>query len=69
MPTTTMKTTTVEHFQTGGAEATLAAVRAEFEARNPGATVAAAAFSYAYPGRPGEGRWVGVEVTYEVVAA
>ncbi len=57
-------TDTMEFFQNDGADATLAAAKAEYEKRNPGRKVADARFSYAYPGRPGEGRWVGIDIDY-----
>lgn len=61
----TMKTDTMEFFQNDGADETLAQAKAEFEKRYPSRKVLSARFSYAYPGRPGEGRWVGIDMDYE----
>lgn len=57
--------TTIEVFQDGGADETLVAARAEFERKNPSMRAVDAVFEYAYPARPGEGRWVGIGITYQ----
>lgn len=61
--------TTVEIFQNGGADETLAQAKAKFEKDNPGMHAVKAEFEYAHPGRPGEGRWVGIGITYAVTKA
>lgn len=60
----TEKTSEFEFFQNDGYDATIAAANAEFMGKHPGATITNTVFTYAYPGRPGEGRWVGMKVTY-----
>ena len=60
-----MQTDTIEFFQVDGADATLAEARADYEKKHPGRKAMDARFSYAYPGRPSEGRWVGIEIDYE----
>lgn len=60
-----MQTETVEFFQKDGADETLAQAKLDFEKQHPGKKALGARFSYAYPGRPGEGRWVGIEIDYE----
>lgn len=57
-------TTTIEFFQTGGPDETLEAATKKFLAGNPGRQVLEAKFEYAYPGRPGEGRTVGIAITH-----
>ncbi len=57
-------TDTVEFFQNGGADETLAKAKEDYEKSHPGRKAMDARFSYAYPGRPGEGRWVGIEIDY-----
>lgn len=56
--------TTIEIFQNGGADETLAEAKAKFEKDNRDMQVLTAEFEYAHPGRPGEGRWVGIGITY-----
>lgn len=53
-------------FQNGGAAETEAAARTQYALENPTHQVVSFAWSWAMPGRPGEGRWVGFEVTFEV---
>ena len=60
-----MQTDTMEFFQIDGADATLAEAKADYEKKHPGRKVVDARFSYAYAGRPSEGRWIGIEVDYE----
>lgn len=60
-----MQTETMEFFQKDGADETLAQAKLEFESRHPNRKVVGARFAYAYPGRPGEGRWVGLDIDYE----
>jgi hypothetical protein len=57
-------TDTIEFFQNGGADETLDQAKADYEKSHPGRKAMHARFSYAYPGRPGEGRWVGIEIDY-----
>lgn len=57
-------TDTIEFFQNDGADATLAKAKADYEKSHPDRKVMDARFSYAYPGRPGEGRWVGIDIDY-----
>ena len=64
--TTETKSTTEEFFQNGGADETLAQASKEWEGRNPGRRVTKAEFKYAHPGRPGEGRYVGIEIHHEL---
>ena len=59
-----METTTIEFFQTDGALETIMAASAKFEKDNPTRRVVDANFEYASPGRPGEGRWVGIKVEH-----
>lgn len=56
--------TTIEVFQNGSADATLAGAMIEFEEKNPTRFAVKAEFAYAYPGRQGEGRWVGISITH-----
>lgn len=60
-----MQTDTMEFFQNDGADETLAQAKVEFEKRHPNRKALNARFVYAYPGRPGEGRWVGIDIDYE----
>lgn len=63
MNTMTIKTTTVEHFQTGSYDDTLKSAIQTFEAKT-GKHVAFASFSYAHPSGY-DGRWVGILISYE----
>lgn len=58
--------TTYEFFQNGGADATFADAKLEYALEHPDHKITGAKFEYAYPGRPGEGRWVGIEIEYEI---
>jgi hypothetical protein len=60
-----MATETIEFFQNDGADETLAQAKKDFEQKHPGKKVLDAKFAYAYPGRPGEGRWVGIDISWE----
>jgi len=60
-----MDTKQIEFFQNDGIEQTLGAARVEFANAHPLVTITGARIVAAYPGRPGEGRWVTIEVTYE----
>lgn len=57
-------TDTIEFFQKDGADETLAQAKADYEQKNPGRKAMDARFAYAYPGRPGEGRWVGIDIDW-----
>lgn len=59
-----METTTIEFFQTDGADETIKAASAKFEQDNPTRRAIVANFEYASPGRPGEGRWVGIKIEH-----
>jgi len=59
-----MKTTEVQFLQNDGYDATLAAVKVQFESEHPKRSVASMKFLAAYPGDR-DGRWVTIEVTYE----
>lgn len=58
-----MKTKTIEVFQVGGADETLAEAKAKFIAQNPETFILHHDFEYAFPGNR-EGRWVGVKFVY-----
>jgi hypothetical protein len=57
--------TTIEFYQTGGAEETLEAAKATVLKDNPGAMILNAIFKGAFPRDDGGGRWVTIEVGYQ----
>lgn len=59
-----INSTTVQFFQTSGAQETIDATREEFLKKHPGAKVLSVEFDALYPGNR-EGRWCDMKVTYE----
>jgi len=57
--------TTYEFFQTGGYDETLSEATLKWESENPGQRVVSVDYVYANPGRPGGGRWVGLQINHE----
>jgi hypothetical protein len=57
-------TTEFDFFQNDGADETLRQATREWEGRNPGRRAVEVSFVAAYPGRPGEGRWVTLQVKH-----